>query len=47
MEALNTPNRSSLLDWSLGGDYGQFVWHRNHLQMLYEQRWGPVDRGRA
>ena len=42
MIAMRSPYRISLLDWMLGGDYENFTWQRDHLQDLYEQRWGPV-----
>ena len=47
MAALTNPERTSLLDWLLGGDYDNFAWHRNHLRKLYEQRWGPLEWSRT
>lgn len=44
LEAMKTPNRPSLLDWSLGGDYESFVWQRDHLRRLYRLRWGTPEK---
>ncbi|KAL8818995.1 MAG: hypothetical protein Q9191_007824 [Dirinaria sp. TL-2023a] len=35
-EAFKNPKCSSLLDWMLGGDYDNFIWHRNRLRFVYE-----------
>ncbi|MCJ1477192.1 hypothetical protein MMC13_005863 [Lambiella insularis] len=48
LDAMNSPNRASLLDWMLGGNYDTFMWQRAHLRKLYIQKWGeedPVDVG--
>lgn len=42
--AMRAPNRLSLLDWSLGGNYGSFIWQRNHLLDLFKQRWGSPEQ---
>lgn len=45
LDAMNSPDRRSLLHWPLGGDYGVFVWQRNHLQNLFKERWGSPEPG--
>ena len=44
LKSMKSPNRPSLLDWSLGGNYESFVWQRNHLRSLYRQRWGTPEQ---
>ena len=44
LKAMKSPNRPSLLDWSLGGNYEAFVWQRDHLRSLYRQRWGTPEQ---
>ena len=44
LKAMKSPNRPSLLDWSLGGNYESFVWQRDHLRNLYRQRWGTPEQ---
>ncbi|KAL9129113.1 MAG: hypothetical protein Q9217_002356 [Psora testacea] len=39
LAAMKSPNRLSLLDWMLGGDYETFKWQRKHLQNLYNERY--------
>lgn len=43
LKAMKSPNRPSLLDWSLGGNYDSFIWQRDHLRSLYRQRWGTPE----
>lgn len=43
LKAMKTPNRPSILDWSLGGNYEAFTWQRAHLRRLYRQRWGSPE----
>lgn len=40
LDAMNSPDCRSLLDGPLGGNYGSFVWQRNHLQKLFKEQWG-------
>lgn len=42
--AMKSPNRPSLLDWLLGGNYESFVFQRDHLRRLYRQRWGSPEQ---
>lgn len=44
MNAMKSPSRPSLLDWSLGGNYESFVWQRDHLRRLYRHRWGTPEQ---
>ena len=44
LKAMKSPNRPSVLDWLLGGDYESFVWQRDHLRRLYRQRWGSPEQ---
>ncbi len=44
LKAMKSPNRPSLLDWSLGGNYESFTWQRDHLRRLYRQRWGSPEQ---
>jgi len=39
LKAMKAPNRPSLLDWSLAGNYESFVCQRNRLLDLYRERW--------
>jgi non-canonical poly(A) RNA polymerase PAPD5/7 len=41
LAAMKAPDRRSLLDWSLGGNYESFVRQRNHLLGLYKHRNEP------
>lgn len=38
LQAMKTPGRMSLLDWSLGGNYDSFTYQRNRLRGLYGER---------
>ncbi len=38
LQAMKTPGRISLLDWSLGGNYDSFTYQRNRLRELYGER---------
>ena len=42
LTAMKAPDRPSLLDWSLGGNYESFVRQRNHLLGLYKHRNEPL-----
>lgn len=44
LNAMKSPNRPSLLDWSLGGNYESFTRQRDHLRSLYRQRWGTPEQ---
>ena len=44
LKAIKSPNRPSLLDWSLGGNYESFTWQRDHLRSLYKERWGTPEQ---
>ena len=44
LKAMKSPNRPSVLDWLLGGDYESFVWQRDHLRRLYRQQWGSPEQ---
>lgn len=44
LNAMRSPNRPSLLDWSLGGNYESFTRQRDHLRSLYRQRWGTPEQ---
>ena len=44
LNAMKSPNRPSLLDWSLGGNYESFIWQRDHLRRLYRERWGTPEQ---
>ncbi|KAL9003164.1 MAG: hypothetical protein Q9188_003951 [Gyalolechia gomerana] len=46
-KAMRSPNRISLLDWTLGGDYHSFAVQRQRLRDLYEARWGGADSART
>ncbi|KAL9595695.1 MAG: hypothetical protein Q9219_006291 [cf. Caloplaca sp. 3 TL-2023] len=46
-KAMRSPNRISLLDWALGGDYGSIAVQRQHLHDLYRTRWGDPDLART
>ena len=37
--AMRAKDRPSLLDWMLGGNYESFIWQRNHLKNLYNERY--------
>ena len=43
MASFTSSNRLSLLDWMLGGNYDNFVWHRNRLRHVYETTRRPLD----
>lgn len=43
LDAMNSPGRRSFLDWPLGGNYGTFVWQRNHLRKLFKDQWGSPE----
>ncbi len=40
LQAMKSPGRVSLLDWSLGGNYESFASQRSHLLGLYREKWG-------
>lgn len=44
LKAMKSPNRPSLLDWSLGGNYESFMWQRDHLRRLYRHHWGTPEQ---
>ena len=39
LTAIKESNRSSALNWMLGGNYESFGWQRRHLLNLYNDRW--------
>ena len=43
LRAMNAPNRPSLLDWMLGGNYNTFLWQRQRLKRLYRERYGCLE----
>ncbi|KAL8692879.1 MAG: hypothetical protein Q9218_002172 [Villophora microphyllina] len=43
MKSMRSHIRTSLLDWMLGGNYGNFVTQRQRLQGLYRSRWGSGE----
>ena len=43
MKAMKSQNRMSLLDWALGGNYGNFTIQRERLRELYKLRWGNPE----
>lgn len=45
LRAMKSHTNQSLLMWPLGGNYGTFVWHRNHLRKLFHQQWGTPEPG--
>ncbi|MCJ1398903.1 hypothetical protein MMC11_002104 [Xylographa trunciseda] len=48
LNAMGNSNRTSLLDWMLGGNYNTFLWQRARLRKLYSQKRGNsglVDAG--
>ncbi|KAL9026878.1 MAG: hypothetical protein Q9196_004522 [Gyalolechia fulgens] len=47
LKAMKSPNRISLLDWTLGGNYHIFDVQRQHLHDLYEARWSSTDNART
>ncbi|KAL8835708.1 MAG: hypothetical protein Q9170_003210 [Blastenia crenularia] len=46
LKAMGSPNRISLLDWALGGDYRSFTVQRQRLRDLYKARWSTTESGR-
>lgn len=42
LKAMKSPNRVSLLDWSLGGNYDSFRTQRKRLRDLYEEGHGVL-----
>ncbi|KAI4125192.1 MAG: hypothetical protein LQ338_004392 [Usnochroma carphineum] len=45
LNAMRSPNRLSLLDWTLGGDYRSFTVQRRRLQELYHSKWENFEPG--
>lgn len=45
LAAMRDPNRQSLLERTLGGNYESILWQRDHLRRIYEEQWGSPVHG--
>ncbi len=45
LEAMKIPNRRSLLEGAIGGNYEIFQWQRNHLRIFFNERCDGSELG--
>ena len=43
LSAMHSSSGQSLLEWMLGGNYDNFLWQRQRLRKLYQEKYGSVD----